>query len=219
MSSDNLVLAFDTVGPVIGVGAWDGTRGAVRSQRVTRGAEAFLLDFAKEVLAELGANFTDVTLVAVAKGPGAFTGLRVGLATATGLSISLGVPLWGGMSLASRAERVQTSLPVLSLLDARKGKVYGWWRGKPESTAVDVPPEEILSNLPEAWIATGEGAEVYRDLVETAGGQIADDPTAPAVVELAQLALGAHLRGEDGSAAPLYIRPPDAKIPTRRGLK
>ena len=68
------VLSVDTAGPVVGVGlVWDG-QVSVRTERVRRGAEALLVPWAQALLAERGGAFKDLDGVAVARGPGAFTG-------------------------------------------------------------------------------------------------------------------------------------------------
>jgi tRNA threonylcarbamoyladenosine biosynthesis protein TsaB len=159
--------------------------------------------------------------VAVSKGPGAFTGLRVGLATAAGLATAIDRPVWTGCSLSSRALRVAGENPVLSMLDARKKRVYAeaWAAGARVHEPADVPPSDALAWCSPGFIATGEGALVYRALVEDAGGVVAEGSDDPAVGVLAGMAAEGLTRGEGARAldvAPMYIRPPDAK-PSNKG--
>lgn len=209
-------LAIDTTGPVVGVAAADGARVAVRYARVGRDVEAVLLDWVVEVCAELGFGVADVEGVAVAVGPGAFTGLRVGLSTAIGLALARGVPMWAGSSLVSRGLRVAEPGRVLSMLDARKQRVYasvvedGGERVGPE----DVAPQVAVGWMTAPFVATGEGALVYRDVVEAAGGVVAADAEHPAVDVLARLGAEALARGEGVAATditPVYVREPDAR--------
>jgi tRNA threonylcarbamoyladenosine biosynthesis protein TsaB len=219
------IVAFDTAGPVVGVGLWDGARVCCRIERVQRGTEALLLPWAVELAAEAGLRLADLDAVAVAHGPGAFTGLRVGLATAAGLALASGVPLWSGCSLRSRAERVLAAgLPVLAMLDARKDRVYAasyGVDGELAHAAEDVPPEQAIGWMRGPFVATGEGARVYGTLVRDAGGVLAEQLDDPAVDVLVRQAVSGLERGEGRSPVevrPLYLRAPDAKVPKQERL-
>lgn len=211
------VLSVDTAGPVVGVGlAWDG-QVSVRTERVRRGAEALLVPWAQALLAEHGGTFTDLDGVAVARGPGAFTGVRVGMATAAGWALAAGVPLWGCSSLVSRGVRSQQGHPVLTLLDARKGRVYASWvdaGGREVWGPRDISIHEAMDGLPKGFACTGEGAQVYAEDLAAAGGVLAAEPCDPAVDVLAVLgadALRAGQGGDPSEVRPVYVRKPDAK--------
>ncbi|MCB9680398.1 MAG: tRNA (adenosine(37)-N6)-threonylcarbamoyltransferase complex dimerization subunit type 1 TsaB [Alphaproteobacteria bacterium] len=211
------VLAIDTAGPVVGVALAVDDEVTLRTERVTRGAEGLLLPWAQELCAEAGTSIGALDGVAVTVGPGTFTGLRVGLATAAGLAAARGVPLWTTGSLVSRIARVGSTQPVLGLLDARKARVYGQWGL--DGAPADVPPEEALAWASAPFTATGEGAIVYAALVEAAGGVVAPEPDHPAVDTLARLAVVGLRQGQGQRAVdvrPVYVRPPDAK-PSHKG--
>lgn len=217
-----IVLAFDTAGPVLGVAATDGARVALRIERIARGAEARLLVHAQAVLDELGASMEAVGGVGVVDGPGAFTGLRVGLATASGLAMARGVPLWATGSLDTRGARPQADR-VLAMLDARKGKVYAQWMvdGAVREGPADVLPEVALGWAEGAFVATGEGALVHGDAVQAVGGVVHGDAEHPAVDVLARQAHAAIVEGRGGDAAairPRYLRAPDARPPRRKEI-
>jgi tRNA threonylcarbamoyladenosine biosynthesis protein TsaB len=213
------VLAIDTAGPVVGVGLLDGDVARARTARVERGTDALLLAWVDELAGAAGIRLSDLDGIGVAAGPGAFTGLRVGLATAAGLALALGVPLWSAGSLAPRAAAAAGTLPVLALLDARKARVYaalvdvdGHVRHGPD----DVPPEAALAWTDGPFVATGEGALVYGAVVEAAGGRVHPRADDPAVDVLARLAAEALRAGEGRPAteiAPVYLRAPDARPP------
>lgn len=214
------VLAIDTAGPVVGVALFVDGGSSERSERIARGAEGRLLPWAEELLAEAGLRLSDLDGVAVAVGPGAFTGLRVGLASAGGLAMALGVPLWGGSSLDARAAAVAHT-PLLTMLDARKGKVYAarYDDGVLTQGPADLPPNEALAWMSEPFVATGEGAVVYAEEVGLAGGRVVDDASAVCTGYLARLGAEGIGRGEGGapeSVAPVYLREPDAK-PSNKG--
>ncbi len=212
-----VTVVFDTVAPTIGVAV--AARGEVRSRVACadRGAEGLLLGWVAELLAELDVGMADVTGVGVTAGPGAFTGLRVGLATAAGLALALDVPLWTVDSLTPRAAAVRGGR-VLVVLDARKSRVYAaqWLDGALVEGPVDEALDAVLARCPAPFVATGEGADVFREAILAAGGTIASEPRDPAVDSLATLAAAALARDEGRSALevhPLYLREADAKLP------
>ncbi|NCG19880.1 MAG: tRNA (adenosine(37)-N6)-threonylcarbamoyltransferase complex dimerization subunit type 1 TsaB [Rhodobacterales bacterium] len=214
------VISVDTAGPIVGVGLWCNETATVRYERIKRGAEARLVPWALELCADAGIAMSDLNGVAVARGPGAFTGIRVGMATALGLAAGLRIEVAALSSLRSRALRLQHVLPVLSMLDARKGRVYAslFLDGVRVHDAADVDPGVALSWPEGPFVATGEGAVVYADAVVAAGGTLAEDAENPAVGVLAQLGAQAFRAGEGLSprnVQPVYLREPDAKPPQR----
>ncbi|MFT4622923.1 MAG: tRNA threonylcarbamoyladenosine biosynthesis protein TsaB [Myxococcota bacterium] len=216
-----MVVVFDTCGPVIGVAAATAGAVAVRTERIARGAERRLVPWALEVCAELGGTFDDVVGVGAAHGPGAFTGLRVGLSAAAGLAFALGVPVWTADSLLHRRLTADSDGRVLVLLDARKSRVYA---ALYDGEVLLEGPADVAPGAAGAWssdpfVATGEGAVVYAAVVEAAGGSVAARATDPGVGQLARGAWHAIAAGAGGapeSVSPVYIRAPDAK-PPRRG--
>ncbi len=209
-----MILAIDTVAPVVGVALLDGLRCATRVERVVRGTETRLPAWIRALCAEFDVGPGAITGVAVAVGPGAFTGLRVGIATATGLAMALGVPVWPCDGLRPRAERVGRG-EVLALLDARKGRFYAarYRHGQELSPPADVAPEVALAGLSAGFFAVGEGAVVLRAAIEAAGGQVADGADQPGVEQLARLGEAAFSAGQGRDPVeirPLYVREPDA---------
>jgi len=158
----------------------------------------------------------DLDGVAVAAGPGAFTGLRVGLAAGCGVAMGAGCPLWTGSSLASRAWKHRGEGRVLAMLDARKSRVYAQLFGDSPHSAGDVPPEQALGWCEGPFVAVGEGALVYRQQVVDAGGRVVDSADDPGMKGLLLLAKVGFEDGEAGApelARPVYLRAPDAKVP------
>jgi tRNA threonylcarbamoyladenosine biosynthesis protein TsaB len=210
------VVAFDTAAPVIGVGASDGDRVRVATAVLDRGSETWLVPTLASLCAELGFRLADVEGVVVTIGPGAFTGLRVGLAAALGVAVAAKAPVAPVSSLVCRA-RAAGSGPVLAMLDARKDRVYAQWfgRGRDEDPG-DWPPDVAIGAPGGPFVATGEGAVRYRHRVEAAGGVLSGHATHPAVDALLREGLEALARGEGVDATcvrPLYLRDADARLP------
>jgi len=210
------VLSIDTAGPVAGVALYVDGSVRQRTERVIRGADTRLMPWAQSLAAEAGVPLSSIDGVAVGAGPGAFTGLRVGLASALGLATALGCPVVPLSTLRSRADRWLGVGVVLCALDARKGRVYAArWKGSERVVpAADISPEEALRGLAPGFLAVGEGVLVYREAVEAAGGTIVADADDPGVAALARLGADAITagRGQDPvDVRPTYLRPPDAK--------
>jgi tRNA threonylcarbamoyladenosine biosynthesis protein TsaB len=165
-----------------------------------------------------------VSRIAVGVGPGSFTGLRVGIATARAIALSRGLPLSGvgtldalGRGLSELASGEQRCLAVL---DARRGEVaaavyategeclWGPWLGAPDELATRIPA------LPEAALCGGSGAVRFRQQLTNRAVEIPDDDNPVHRVAARHVcALAAAGSGEDESAsvAPIYLRPPDAE--------
>jgi tRNA threonylcarbamoyladenosine biosynthesis protein TsaB len=151
-----------------------------------------LLALASELLSDAGLGFNALERIAVGVGPGTFTGLRIGVATARGLAQSLGVELVGVSSLQALAYMACTEAGkkeaggILAAIDARRGEVFvAAYDGEAEPIA---PPRaiepstvgELLDRADVAaglgrWIAIGDGAVRYRDAFQSAGVIVPDD--------------------------------------------
>ena len=211
------VLAIDTAGPEIGVaGVARGAAPLVWTERVVRGADAVLLPAIARTLEQIDRADWSLVGVAVSVGPGAFTGLRVGLAAALGVAVARRVPVYAEGSLVARARLVATR-PLLVLLDARKQRFYGQWFGLdgPLGAPADRPLAEWLADAQEAGVAVGEGALVARERLAAEGWQVPPSAGRVPVVCLARAALSGQIRPSDAAGVRLqYVRPPDARKPT-----
>jgi tRNA threonylcarbamoyladenosine biosynthesis protein TsaB len=215
------ILAFDTAGPVVGVALLSGDVIRTRTERSVRGAESRLVPWMLALLEEAGHELSELDGIAVANGPGAFTGLRVGLATAIGIAISSDKLLYPCSSLRSRAERARqvNGGAVLATLDARKLRVYAALydpNGELTCSPGDVPPEVAASWASPGTLVTGEGALAYRDAFEAAGlmvDPLAEEVAVGSLARLAAAALGSDGWVDPAEVAPVYLRPPDAQKP------
>ena len=126
------------------------------------------------VLSSAGYNVKDVDAFAVALGPGSFTGLRIGLATAKSFAVTLERPLYGVPTLDAIAHSAGPSAATLAMLPAGRGEVFGQLfsvdqrlRVSPRNEPVHIQPERLLSSMEKGrgLKLAGEGANVYAELI------------------------------------------------------
>ena len=192
-----LTLAFDTATNVATSALVDGEE--VLGERVSRAQT--LLEDVDALLRQAGAHPFDLDRLAVGLGPGSFTGVRIGLAVARGLALSLDLPGSGVSTLAALAAGAPEALPVI---DAKRREVFTLVDGEPHVLA----PQELP--LAEATVCVGDGALRYRTLLEERGGVVPPDDDERHVP---RARFHAAFAGEPGSVdelEPLYLRVPDA---------
>jgi len=230
-------LAFDTATSELTVAVFADDGSLIAEREVAAGEDGrprhanALLPAIEEAVGASG-TWNCVTGIVVGVGPGAFTGLRIGVATARALSQARGVTLKGISSLAMLAAGVPRAVaererPRLAMLDARRGEVFAalydeagemaWPAavGAPEALA------ERIGALPGKPVAVGDGAVRFRDRLAGAGATIPPDGD-PAHRLRARHAWGiaAHLQGSPPSKIePNYLRRPDAELWRERDHK
>jgi tRNA threonylcarbamoyladenosine biosynthesis protein TsaB len=228
-----IVLGFDTATPAAAVTLLDGDAPAGARERRHEPVEgerpghaAQLLALAHGLLDETGIGFADVDRVAVGLGPGTFTGLRIGVATARALAQSAGAELVGVSSLRALAAAAAPGAPagtgVLAVIDARRGEVFaaGWRDGEQLLAPLALAPQALGERLRaggETWLAVGDGALRFRSDLEAAGCLVAPDRSpyhGVAAAMLCRLALEAPQATARDLVVPDYLRPPDAARPT-----
>ena len=228
------ILGFDTATSACSAAVWeDGRIAARRFEPMSRGQSERLMPMVREVLSEAGADFPDLDLLAVTTGPGAFTGLRIGLAAARGMALAGDLACFGVTTLdavaAGVSETERQKANVLVVLDSKRAEVYAQaFRSdlRPLSEAQAFMPADLA-----ALTATGEG-DANRVLVAGDGaGQVIQAlkdkgieavlSTAPGVPDAATVAAIAAERWSSDQPAeplrPLYLRPPDAKVSKNGG--
>lgn len=151
---DDLVLGVDSATPFLSLALWSPTVGVVAELREQLGREHArrIVPALEELFASGGRHRHEVTAVACGIGPGSYTGLRIGLATAAGLSRALGVPLAGCDTLAAMAfGSLEPAETGIALLDARRGNVYtGVYRRDGDDLRILRPPAKLpRAALPE----------------------------------------------------------------------
>jgi tRNA threonylcarbamoyladenosine biosynthesis protein TsaB len=199
---------------------------ARRHELMARGHAEALMPMAAAVMAEAGARFAALGAVGVTVGPGAFTGVRIGLAAARGLALAAGVPAIGVTTFEALAAAVpaaeRAGRSLLVAVDTKRADVYLQLFDaalRPISEPAALSPAEVTKRLPAGPLLTvGDGVSL---LAERLAGHDVRASTAPAYPDAAWVATLAAARLEAGRPidppAPLYLRPPDAVRPAHGG--
>nr|WP_206441775.1 tRNA (adenosine(37)-N6)-threonylcarbamoyltransferase complex dimerization subunit type 1 TsaB [Streptomyces boncukensis] len=216
------MLALDTATPAVTVALYDagGDRILASADHVdARRHGELLLPSIDRVLGEAGRALAEVTDLVVGVGPGPYTGLRVGLATAEAFRAALGTPVHGLCTLdglayaAGRAGLGADEGPFVVATDARRREVY-WARYADPVTRLGEPAVARAAELgPEvlALPAVGGGAVLYEGTFTDVRAELPVDQSAESLARLAAERLG---RGEELlPPRPLYLRRPDAQVP------
>ena len=176
-----------------------------------------LMPAVTEVMERAGTDWADLDAIAVGVGPGTFTGLRIGIATARALATAADLPLRKISSLAALAAGIEAPL-TLPLIDARRGEVFAalFEDGRELWPPFAASPDDLLARVREAGftpLAAGDGSLRFRGMLEEAGIPVAPlDSTAHVVSALHVCQLGEDARDEAPEAVlPEYLREPDAK--------
>lgn len=218
------LLAFDTSSEVLSVALFDGEKllGETRAGAFVRHS-ASLTPALEAVLKAHRVKPSALDAVAVGLGPGSFTGLRVGIATAQVFAYAVGCRLAGVPSPAAIASSAPAG-DVVVLQDAKRGKLYvAVYRSGPDGLRELRAPfiatlEEALAVHEGPALFTGDGALAHRDAIERAGGRAETDPgrTFPSAAAVGRLAMKGLARAKKGSArpvlSPLYLYPKDCNV-------
>jgi tRNA threonylcarbamoyladenosine biosynthesis protein TsaB len=189
-----------------------------------------LLPAVAEAMRRADAEIADLAAIAVGVGPGSFTGLRIGIATARALASAAKLPLRPVSSLAALAAGIEEGgqgqgLLALPLIDARRGELFGavYEGGRPLIGPFAAPPEEVLRVRGElgpehemaslTMQAAGDGSLRFRGVLEAAGIRVAPEGSRTHLVRalhICRLGLAAP-EASPQAVVPEYLRAPDAK--------
>lgn len=182
-------------------------------------------------LDQAGISRDRIDLLAVATGPGAFTGLRIGLSAIQGLAMALNKPVIGVSALDALAEQLAAADGdlIVPWMDAQRGDVFATLIDKRSATTVEAPTAAHPQLLLDAWrahlagrhaIFIGDAAARDADLLaRNADGRWESRAPAPLAPQIARLGHRRALNGEAGSPhtlEPIYVRRPDAEIERER---
>lgn len=212
-----MIIAIDTAATLCAACVWDSEAGrelgrAVRD--IGKGHAEVLMDVIGEALAKAGAAFADLDAVAVSVGPGSFTGIRVGVSVARGLSLALGIPAVGIATLEALAFEARQRFPgqaTLVTIDGGRDGIYaalydGFGKAGYLPAVIDLETAVQISR--DATVLTGSAAP---RVAEAAGAALTvDSPAATAdIATYARIAAATGFGGE--KPRPLYLRAPDAR--------
>lgn len=221
----NYILAFDVSNNSCSVAVSNGQKilALVEELRPHMQAEQ-LLPLIKSALQQAGIGFNQLNFLVVTNGPGSFTGIRIGLATAKGISLASNIQ---SMAISNfefwhmrAVEQVKNYSKIIVLINAYRNQLY-----YQEFDQEDNPSEpqlfdiekviDILSNSPKNTVIIGTGVEIiYQDVRSFDNLQILPRFTRVRAIQLCRLADKKIKRGGSiTKVEPLYIRPPDAKKP------
>lgn len=204
---------------------------AESTARVRAGHAEQMLPLVQEVLARAELTLAAVDLLAVGVGPGSFTGVRIAVATAKGLALATGLPLWGVGSLDALAEGAWAlgEGVLVAALDARRGELFAAaWRATAGSRAALLAPtngraEVVGRSLAErvragdvVWVV-GDATDVDLEALSRALPSPARRAPAVCATPLARWVAWAAMHGratlDEGALEPRYVRGSDAKLP------
>src|SRR5215467_10529509 len=189
-----------------------------------------LMAMVDRLLVDCGWRVSRLEGLAVSIGPGSFTGLRIGVATAKGLALALGLPVASVPTLDALAANLPfASIPVCPLIDARKGEVYlalYEWSGdrmERRSDYLALAPRAAVDLLTPPVIVLGDGIEACRPFFAERGPGIriasspAGTPSAAVVGRLGHAMLESGKIVDADALVPMYLRPSEAELGARRG--
>ncbi len=168
-----MLLAIDTSTRNVGVALYDGVR--VVSESIWSSQDYHTVELAPavaEILRRAGVNMVNLKALAVALGPGSFTGLRIGLALAKGLALALQIPLIGIPSLdALAAAQPVKEIPLVAALQAGRGRLaIGWYHNesgtwRPHGQAEFVEVQKLARRIRQPTLVCGELTEGQRRIL------------------------------------------------------
>jgi len=174
-----------------------------------------LHEFIKDVVLEAGIELLDLKAIAVSKGPGSYTGLRIGVSAAKGLCFALDIPLISVSTLQSLAQSISVKTGyIIPLLDARRMEVYSSVYNEKYENCKEVLAEIITENSFEAYLEKdkvyflGDGAEKCKEFIQHPNAVFMDDKF-PSAKEMCMLSYVKYKKNDIEDVAyfePFYLK-------------
>ncbi|MDU6923705.1 tRNA (adenosine(37)-N6)-threonylcarbamoyltransferase complex dimerization subunit type 1 TsaB [Franconibacter helveticus 513] len=217
------ILAIDTATEACSAALWDDGATHAHFELCPREHTQRILPLVREILNQSGVSLSELSALAFGRGPGSFTGVRIGIGIAQGLALGANLPMIGVSTLATMAQgawRKTGATRVLAAIDARMGEVYwgeyqrdeqGVWHG--EETEAVLKPEAVaerLKQLDGEWATVGTGWPAWPDLAQGSTLTLRDgDTLLPAAEDMLPLACELFTAGRTvavENAEPVYLR-------------
>ena len=208
------ILSIETATPVAAVALAEGDDVSVVEASNDMHHVESLIPTIEAMTSERAWSMSDIDLIVVDIGPGLFTGLRVGVATARSLAAALGCAIAPVSSLEVLAHETVEQADRWVVIDARRREVCA--QHFHASRALGEPrvmsPEVLGAAAEPRSVLVGDGAQRYRDIFESAGLTLLDDPLSPNPAAAIELVIGAKRSSGVALEAivPQYLRDPDA---------
>ena len=191
------ILAIDSTSGACSVSVWKNNKISAYCEEITATLQAKrLIQMIEETLAESNTQYSDLSSVACTVGPGSFTGIRIGLASARGIGFAAGIPVLGFNALEVMALGIihqKANYPILARLNAGKGEIiYQYFGADLKETC---PPTLIAKHLAPEWDAGVTATFPRADFLATLAATYPSHAVAP---------------------LPFYVRPADAKLPQNK---
>ena len=224
------LLALDTGSGACSAAVWrEGQVQAERNAAMQRGQAEAIVPMARAVMADAGIDFDALDAIAVTRGPGSFTGVRIGLAAARGLALACGKPVVGITTFEVYAALLAAeggAQAGLVAIESGRAEVFAQAfdeDGRALSEAACLLPSDLAAALPQGeWLLAGNAASRVVSALTEAGHRSLTSQACGAVAaaDLARLAAARPLP-EAGTPppAPLYLRPADVSLPSKALLK
>lgn len=216
------LLAIETSTEACSVALIHGDEVIARSELAPRRHAELVLPMADALLAEAGLGRHALDVIAVGRGPGAFTGVRLGISLAQGMALALDVPVVTVSSLAAlalEAPEEEDEASILAVIDARMGEIYAAsYRRDDNGGLIELDeervctPEALTLSPSAAWQVVGTGWTTYADILRSRlsgtlrSAEGARYPQARHVAELAARAFAAGHAHAPEHALPVYLR-------------
>lgn len=217
------ILAIDTATEACSAALWNDGNTCAHFELCPREHTQRILPIVQDILTQGGVSLTDLDALAFGRGPGSFTGVRIGIGIAQGLALGAELPMIGVSTLATMAQgawRKQGASRVLAAIDARMGEVYwaeyqrdaqGVWYG--ENTEAVLKPEAVQQRLAELegeWATVGTGWAAWPDMTQGANVTLSDgDVLLPEAEDMLPIACQLLEQGKTvavDKAEPVYLR-------------
>ncbi len=217
------ILAIDTATEACSVALWNNGEVQALFELCPREHTQRILPMVQQILASSGLSLQQLDALAFGRGPGSFTGVRIGIGIGQGLALGANLPMIGVSTLQTMAQgafRLTGATRVLAAIDARMGEVYwgefernakGHWLGE-HTEAVMTPAQTLVraEALSGHWATVGTGWQAYPDLVSGSDIALVDGQMSlPQAEDMLPLALSSWARGDAvkvEQAEPVYLR-------------